>query len=76
MNQKKSKPQATKRVTLRLSPIIYDRIQQSATYNGNTVNAEIIARLEALPSVTDRFDQLAQDIAEVKAIAAELLKSK
>lgn len=69
---KKNKPD-THRATLRIPLPLWNRIMQSATYNGNTANAEIIARLEVADE-RDRFDQLSQEIAELKGLVLDSIK--
>lgn len=75
MTPKEKKRDPTKRATWRIPTTLYDHIQQRATYNGNTMNAEVVARLEATAE-GDRFDQLSREIAEVRALLLDALAKR
>jgi hypothetical protein len=69
----KKNPEPAKRTTLRLSPALYDHLQKARKYHGNTLNAEIIARLEATVT-TDQFEHLSRELAEIKALLLDGIK--
>lgn len=51
---------------------LHQELQESAALNGRTVNAEVLARLQA-PQVSDQLAAQAGDIAELKRMVRELL---
>lgn len=59
------------KTSLRLPPALRDEVKQAAKTNGNTMNAELVARIAAKP-VQDRLDSLEREIAQIKAILVEL----
>ncbi|MBC7490075.1 MAG: Arc family DNA-binding protein [Glaciimonas sp.] len=47
-------------------------LKDAGERNGRSMNAEIIARLQAAP-ITDRLDRIERDISEIKAMLREML---
>jgi hypothetical protein len=60
------------RLTVRMPGYLHQELQESAALNGRTVNAEVLARLQA-PQVSDQLAAQAGDIAELKRMVRELL---
>jgi hypothetical protein len=69
----KNKPELPHRTTLRIPLALYDHLQVTRKYNGNTLNAEILARLEATVKA-DQFDHLSRELAEIKALLFDAIK--
>lgn len=66
------KQEALTRTTLRLPGSLYAELQAAAEHNGRSLNAEVIARLQAA-SVSGQFEKLSRENAEIKALVRELL---
>lgn len=58
---------------VRLPPDLHAELKDSAERNGRSMNAEIIARLQAIP-IDDQLNKLARDQAEIKTLAREILE--
>lgn len=54
--------------SLKLPPDLHAEVVESAAMHGRSMNAEIIARLQ-----TRQFDELKQQIAELKAMIRQVL---
>lgn len=61
------------KTALRLPRELHAEIQDAAERQGRTMNAEILARLQAAP-ITDQLATQARDIAELKRMVKELLE--
>lgn len=70
--KKINSPEAQHRTTLRLPKSLHEEIEAAAKYNGRSVHAETIARLQAA-SVEDQFSRLFRELAEIKVIDREIL---
>ena len=57
---------------LRMPSALRDEIKDAGDRNGRSMNAEILARLQAMP-LTDRLDRIEKEIGELKALAREAL---
>lgn len=57
---------------VRLPPLLHRELQDAAEKNGRSMNAEIIARLLAVP-VETQLSRLAKDQRQLVAIAKEIL---
>ncbi|MBY0243162.1 MAG: Arc family DNA-binding protein [Burkholderiaceae bacterium] len=60
------------KTALRIPRDLHADILDAAERNGRSMNAEIIARLQAEP-VNDLLTQLARDVIEIKALDREIL---
>jgi predicted HicB family RNase H-like nuclease len=58
--------------SVRLPPDLHQELQEAALLHGRSMNAEIIARLEATP-VQTRLDDLVKGNAELKRMVKQLL---
>lgn len=57
-----------RKTSFRIPPDLYDEIAADAERNGRSMNAEIIARLQA-----DHFAAVASELAEMKVMIRKLL---
>lgn len=62
------------RTTLRLPPALHENLLALAKYNGRSINAEIIARLQAA-ALDDQFTKIFRELAEIKAVEREILEA-
>jgi hypothetical protein len=62
------------RTTLRLPPALFEELLAIAKYNGRSINAEIVSRLQAA-SVGDQFTKIFRELAEIKAVEREILEA-
>lgn len=60
------------RTTLRLPSSLYKEIEKAANYNGRSVNAEIVARLQTA-ALDGQFSKIFRELAEIKASGREIL---
>ncbi len=63
-----------RRTTLRVREDLYSHLEAAAKYNGRSLNAEIIARLEAA-SLEEQFTKILRELADLKALNKEILDS-
>lgn len=59
------------KTSLRIPRELHTQLQQVAEYNGRTLNAEILDRLQAAP-IYDLLRVLMRDAAETKALVKEI----
>lgn len=57
---------------VRFPPALHKELQEAALLHGHSMNAEIIARLEAAP-IQGRLDELIKSNAELKRMVKQLL---
>ncbi|MEO7579934.1 MAG: Arc family DNA-binding protein [Massilia sp.] len=60
------------RATIRLPANLYLSIEEAAKYNGRSVNAEMVARLESV-LLQDQLGKLLRELGEIKQINREIL---
>ncbi|MBY0240311.1 MAG: Arc family DNA-binding protein [Burkholderiaceae bacterium] len=60
------------KTALRIPRDLHEQIVDAAERNGRSMNAEILARLQAEP-VSDLLHKLSRDVAEIRAVDREIL---
>jgi predicted DNA-binding protein len=59
------------KTSLRLPPDLKEEVKNAAKTNGNTMNAELVARIAAKP-IYEKLEVLEREVAQIKAILVEL----